>query len=142
MGSTHVILPSFTPAGVAKAIVGHQVTDSVLVPTMIQMLVDDPHTAEFDLSTVRYLIYGASPIAEALVERARKVFPSAGFTQAYGMTELAPVATLLLPADHGNPALRRAAGRAAPHVEIRIVDADDKRSLAARSVRSPSAATT
>ena len=42
-----------------------------------------------------HLIYGASPISQALLDRARKVFPAAGFTQAYGMTELSPVATLL-----------------------------------------------
>jgi acyl-CoA synthetase (AMP-forming)/AMP-acid ligase II len=40
------------------------------------------------------------------------------------MTELAPVATLLTPADHDDPALRRSAGRAAPHTEVRIVDPD------------------
>jgi acyl-CoA synthetase (AMP-forming)/AMP-acid ligase II len=52
--------------------------------------------------------------SEALLERARKMFPTAGFTQAYGMTELSPVATLLTPADHDDPTLRRSAGRAAP----------------------------
>jgi acyl-CoA synthetase (AMP-forming)/AMP-acid ligase II len=40
------------------------------------------------------------------------------------MTELAPVATLLTPADHDDPTLRRSAGRAAPHTEVRIVDPD------------------
>jgi acyl-CoA synthetase (AMP-forming)/AMP-acid ligase II len=41
------------------------------------------------------------------------------------MTELAPVATMLSPAAHTDPVLRRSAGRAAPHAEVRIVDADD-----------------
>jgi acyl-CoA synthetase (AMP-forming)/AMP-acid ligase II len=41
------------------------------------------------------------------------------------MTELAPLATFLRPEDHVDPVLRRSAGRAAPHVEIRIVDHDD-----------------
>ena len=125
VGSTHVIVPMFTPAGVMKAIAEHAATDALLVPTMIQMLVDDPAIGDFDLSSLDHLVYGASPISVALLERARKVFPSAGFTQAYGMTELSPVATLLQPADHDNPALRRAAGRAAPHVEVKIVDPDD-----------------
>jgi hypothetical protein len=35
-----------------------------------------------------------------VLDRARKALPEAGFAQAYGMTELGPVATLLLPADH------------------------------------------
>ena len=41
-----------------------------------------------------------------------KAFPGASFTQAYGMTELAPVATLLSPADHDEPACCASAGRA------------------------------
>jgi acyl-CoA synthetase (AMP-forming)/AMP-acid ligase II len=122
VGSTHVIVPMFSPVEVMRAIAGHHVTDGLLVPTMIQMLVDDPGVAEHDLSSLLHLIYGASPISEALLERARKVFPAAGFTQAYGMTELSPCATLLTPADHDNPLLHRSAGRAAPHVEVRIVD--------------------
>src|SRR5258707_860220 len=84
------------------------------------------HCADSDMSSLVHLVYGASPISEALLERARKVFPAAGFTQAYGMTELSPCATLLTPADHDNPALHRSAGRAAPHVEVRIVNPNDE----------------
>ncbi len=124
VSSTNVIVPFFNPADVMAAIALHQVTDALLVPTMIQMLVDDPAVGDHDMSSLLHLIYGASPISEALLKRARKVFPAAGFTQAYGMTELSPCATLLTPADHGDPALHRSAGRAAPHTEVRIVDAD------------------
>jgi acyl-CoA synthetase (AMP-forming)/AMP-acid ligase II len=124
-GSTHVIVPAFTPAGVAAAISEHKVTDTLLVPTMIQMLLDSPDAAGADLTSVRRVVYGASPISPTVLERARKRMESAGFVQAYGMTELAPVATLLSPSDHDDPALARAAGRAAAHVEVRIVDAED-----------------
>jgi acyl-CoA synthetase (AMP-forming)/AMP-acid ligase II len=51
--------------------------------------------------------------------------PGVRFTQAYGMTELAPMATFLRPAEHADPVLRRSAGRAGPNVEVRIVDLDD-----------------
>jgi acyl-CoA synthetase (AMP-forming)/AMP-acid ligase II len=123
--TTHVMVPAFTPAGVLAAIEKHQVSDALLVPTMIQLLVDDPDVASCDLSGVRHIVYGASPISETVLERARTVFPNAEFMQAYGMTELSPVATLLAPADHDEPGLRRSAGRAAPHGEVRIVDPDD-----------------
>lgn len=122
---THVILPMYSPGGVAKAISEHRVTFTVLVPTMIQMLVDDPHTADFDLSSLRFIGYGASPVPEALLERARKTIPNAGFGQVYGMTELAGCATFLSPSDHTHSATRRSAGRAQPHVELRIVDGDN-----------------
>ena len=122
LGGTHVMVPGFTPAGVAAAIQEHRVTDVLLVPTMIQMLVDSPDAADADLSSVRHLLYGASPISVALLERAAKRLPAAEFTQAYGMTELSPVTTILNPADHAVDRLRRSAGRAAPHSEVRIVD--------------------
>jgi acyl-CoA synthetase (AMP-forming)/AMP-acid ligase II len=120
-GCTHVIVPMFTPAAVAAAISEHKVTDVLLVPTMIQMLIDAPQIADADLTSVQRVIYGASPISAAVLERARKRLESAGFIQAYGMTELAPVATLLTPADHEDPALAQSAGRAAAHVEIAVV---------------------
>ena len=125
VGSTHVIVPMFNAAEVMDAITEYAITDALLVPTMVQMLVDDPAVGDHDLSSLQHLVYGASPISEAVLQRARAVFPAAGFTQAYGMTELSPVATLLTPADHDNPALRRSAGRAAPHTEVRIVDPHD-----------------
>ncbi len=126
LGGTHVILPSFTPTGVAGAVERHRITDALLVPTMIQMLVDDPGTRDADLSSLRHLIYGASPISSALLDRATALLPDCGFTQAYGMTELAPVATLRRPEDHAVEHLRRSAGRAAPHAEVRVVDPEDR----------------
>ena len=70
--------------------------------------------------------YGGSVISEALLHRAMARFPSAGFTQIYGMTELAPIITILTARDHlpdGNkPGLLRSAGRASLITEVRVVD--------------------
>jgi acyl-CoA synthetase (AMP-forming)/AMP-acid ligase II len=60
-----------------------------------------------------------------VLDRARKVFASAAFTQAYGMTELSPTTTILTDEDHGDPVLRRSAGRAAPYARVKIVDDRD-----------------
>jgi acyl-CoA synthetase (AMP-forming)/AMP-acid ligase II len=103
------------------AIARHRVTDMLLVPTMIQLLVDHPEARDHDLTSLRSVVYGASPISPAVLERAMKTVPGAEFTQAYGMTELSPVATILTPADHEAGHLR-SAGRAAPHAEVRVVD--------------------
>ncbi|HEY2205915.1 MAG TPA: AMP-binding protein [Pseudonocardia sp.] len=126
LGDTHVMVAGFTPRGVAEAVERDRVTDVLLVPTMVQLLVDSPDAAEADLSSLRHVLYGASPISEAVLERAARRLPTAEFTQAYGMTELSPVATLLGPAEHGVQRLRRSAGRAAPHSEVRIVDEEDR----------------
>ena len=123
--STHVFVPAFTPSGALKTLSEQKVTDTLLVPTMIQMLVDAPDARDYDLSNLTHIIYGASPMSPAVLERARALFSNATFMQAYGMTELAPVATVLLMADHEDPIHRSSAGRAAPHTEVMIVDEND-----------------
>jgi acyl-CoA synthetase (AMP-forming)/AMP-acid ligase II len=70
------------------------------------------------------VLYGASPIAASLLERIQAALPSLRLTQAYGMTELAPVATVLTNDDHQVEKLRRSAGRAAPHAEVIVADPD------------------
>ncbi|WP_216892206.1 long-chain-fatty-acid--CoA ligase [Nocardia alni] len=121
-GSSHVFLPAFAPEAVFEAIAAHQVTDALLVPTMLQILLDSPHFAEARLGSLRSILYSGSPMPRALLDRVQRAFPDVGLTQAYGMTELGPVATLLSPRDHADPAARESAGRVAPHTELRIVD--------------------
>jgi acyl-CoA synthetase (AMP-forming)/AMP-acid ligase II len=123
---TAVPMPRFDPVGVMRAIEEHRVKQLLLVPTMIQMVVDHPDVHRHDLSSVEALVYGASPISEALLERARKVFSTAAFMQAYGMTELSPTTTILSDEDHNDPSLRRSAGRAAPYARVKIVDPADE----------------
>jgi acyl-CoA synthetase (AMP-forming)/AMP-acid ligase II len=129
-GRTQVILPSFEPLSVLKAVDRHRIAGLRLVPVMLQMLLDHPYFSEFDLSCVRSVGYGASPITESLLRRAMALLPQAKFTQAFGQTELSPVTTLLGPQDHAlqgqRAGLLRSAGRAAPHAEIRVVDSDDR----------------
>ena len=122
IGATHVMVSNFTPTSVAEAIATHHVTDVLLVPTMVQRLVDSPDAEKSDLTGLRRMIYGGSPIAEALLHRTRERLPHIGLTQIYGMTENAATITMLTPLDHDDPALLRAAGRAEPHNEVRVVD--------------------
>ena len=129
-GATHVCVPMFTPAGVLQTIESEGVSAAVLVPTMIQMTVDHPDVAKHDLSSLKTVIYGASPISEAVIERAMRALPHADFYQAYGMTELAAMATLLRPEYHTVEGRKlgklRSAGRPAYCAEVRIVDGKGK----------------
>jgi long-chain acyl-CoA synthetase len=129
-GGSNVIIQGFTPDGVASAMQKERVTDVLLVPTMIQMLVDHPALAAYHLSSLKNIAYGASPISEAVLGRAMTALPNVQFTQAYGMTELSPIATLLHWKEHigdGRAKGRhRAAGRATLGCEVKIVDGDDK----------------
>ncbi|BBZ34571.1 long-chain-fatty-acid--CoA ligase [Mycolicibacterium confluentis] len=125
VGGTHVILPGFSAETVAAAVEQHQITDMFLAPTMIQMLVDSSAARAHDLSSLRHLLYGASPISQALLERTMRLLPLVKPLQAYGMTELSPTTTVLTAEDHQTPELLRSAGRAVPIAEVKVVDEDD-----------------
>ncbi|HYN38218.1 MAG TPA: long-chain fatty acid--CoA ligase, partial [Rhodospirillales bacterium] len=128
-GRVNVIIRTFTPDGALSAIEREKVTATLIVPTMIQMIVDHPafHTA--DLSSLKCIMYGASPISEVLLNRAMAGMPGTEFHQLYGMTELSPLATHLPWDQHTGEAAamknrQRACGRAAIGCEIEIVGPD------------------
>ncbi|HEX3610919.1 MAG TPA: long-chain-fatty-acid--CoA ligase [Sporichthyaceae bacterium] len=124
-GGTHVIVPSVDPVGVLTAIAENSITDLGLIPVILQMIVDNPALAEHDVSSVRSVAYGGSSITVSVLERAKKAFPAAGFTQVFGQTEAAPVLTRLGPEEHDDtnrPDLLRSAGRAMEHCEVLVVD--------------------
>jgi long-chain acyl-CoA synthetase len=127
---TNVMIKAFNPPAVMQAIARHRVTETLLVPTMIQMLVDDPALRSHDLSSLKRIIYGGSPMSEAVLDRAMAGLPQTHFCQAYGMTELSPIATILHWHEHigaGRAKGRhRAGGRAALGCEVRIVDPADR----------------
>ena len=68
VGATHVMVPRFEPVAVMQAIATEQVSDALLVPTMIQMLVDHPELPQHDMRSLRGVVYGASPIGEGLLD--------------------------------------------------------------------------
>ena len=130
-GGTNVIVRTFNPELVMTAIEKEKVTATLIVPTMIQMLVDHPLFQTADLSSLMRIMYGASPISEALLNRAMWGLPGTAFHQLYGMTELSPLATHLPWDQHTGEAAekknrQRACGRAAIGCEVRIVGADRK----------------
>lgn len=130
-GNTHSVIAAFSPELVLDTLERDRVTHLLLVPTMIQMLVDHPAMRQpRDLSALHTIIYGASPISEAVLERAMTALPGVSFVQAYGMTELSPLATIV-PSSYHAPEARelgksRSAGRASYCTEVRIVDPEDR----------------
>ena len=128
-GTAHVFLPQFEPAAALAAIEREQVTDVFLVPTMLRAMLADPQFDSARTASLERVVYGASPIDDALLDRAMDALPETGLVQAYGMTELSPIATMLGPEDHGATARAAgrcgAAGRPTIAAEIRVVDRDD-----------------
>jgi len=123
------IIPAFDPVAVLEAIQARGVTMGLLVPTMVNMVVNHPQAGDYDLSSLRDLYYGASPMPEAVITKALQMIPGTRFHHAYGQTEAAPVLTLLEPERHtfdGPLAGKMAScGQAVPGVEVRVCDEND-----------------
>jgi long-chain acyl-CoA synthetase len=129
-GATHVFLPIFDPEETMRAIESHRIDILVLVPTMLNMVVNHPNFDRYDLSSLKLVLYGASPMPLPLLRQAMDKLPCE-FVQGYGMTEVSGILTLLGFADHcfkdadREFAPVKSAGKAAPCVEIRVVDHED-----------------
>jgi long-chain acyl-CoA synthetase len=127
MGGTHVFVPGFTPQGTLDAIQQHRVTKTILVPTMINFLINYPGVQDCDTSSLEMILYGASPMPVDRLLAAVNIFGPI-LLQAYGMTETAPLLTSWRPEwlDFSeDPAARKrlsSCGREIPGVEVRIVD--------------------
>jgi acyl-CoA synthetase (AMP-forming)/AMP-acid ligase II len=128
VGAQHVIIPTFTPEHVLAAIQEHRVTGILLVPTMIHRLVTHPLLPKADLSSLQHILYGASPMPEETLRHAIRALPRCRFFQAYGQTELSPLATALTSEYHtfeGSTAGKlTSAGRAMSCCDVEVVDGE------------------
>ena len=75
VGAEQVVLPRFDAAAVLRTIEREEITHTVLVPTMLQMLLDAPGASEADLSSLRHIHYAASPISPELQARVLERLP-------------------------------------------------------------------
>ena len=122
-GARTVIMPAFEPNEFLRLLEAEKITAINLVPTMMQMLLQQPGIADRDLSTLRYVIYGASPMPQPVLARAMDIFGRERLFQYYGQTECPLCITVLRPEDHAGDRLR-SCGKACPDVELKLIDAN------------------
>src|SRR6266699_2122231 len=106
LGARHVFIPLFNPVQVLQAIQQEKITRTLLVPTMLNAVLNHPDVDQYDVSSLHNLIYGASPMPVELLKKGLEKWGKV-FRQGYGMTETAPLLTALDPLDHipdGTPA--------------------------------------
>jgi len=114
-----------------RAIERYRISTLVLVPAMINMVLNHPDRPSYDLSSLRRIVYGASPMPLPLLRQAMDTF-GCEFVQGYGMTEVSPLLTRLQNEDHrfenaDRPfAPVKSAGRPVMGVEVRVVDHNDR----------------
>lgn len=117
-----VTIKEFNPKDYLLVLSGQKISHVLVVPAMIGFLLAQPCARELDFSHLKLMAYGASPITDSVLQAAMEVF-NCDFSQIYGLTEVAGVATNLTPDDHRRGAdLLRSAGRPMPNTELRVVD--------------------
>lgn len=119
-GGTIIIERTADPATICKSLVAHQVTSMFAVPAMLDAVVHHPGFADLDLTALRTLVVGGSPVPERLLRTWAD--RDVAVQQGYGLTETAP-AVLKLSAEDG---IRKsgAAGRPQFLVDVRLVGLD------------------
>ena len=126
-GCTSIVHRDVDPGRIFADIPGHKVTTAFMVPALLQVLPMIPGASDVDFSSLKTVLYGASPITEQALVGSMGLL-KCDHAQVYGLTETTGAVTYLDPADHdpgGERAeLLRSAGKPVVGTEVRIVDED------------------
>jgi long-chain acyl-CoA synthetase len=137
LGATQVML-HFTPEKMMEVVQRAKPTGAGVPPTLINMMANHPKIGQFDLTSLRFIMYGGSPTPLGILQKAAKALPTK-YIHGYGITETSGITTLADPDDfyvEGTPeqlALTNNAGRAVPHINLAVVG-DDGRQLGKNKV--------
>jgi fatty-acyl-CoA synthase len=123
-GGTTAILSRFEPAEFLRSIARWKVTSLHLVPTMLAMMLNHTEIESADMSSLRTIVYGASPMPLPVIQRALELW-GPRFIQYYGQTEAPLFIARLDTMEHVGPGADRrllACGRPSVDCEIRLID--------------------
>ncbi len=118
LGGTAIVPDRFDPETYLALVERHRVTNSFVVPTMLERVVASRSLAERDVSSLRCLISGGAPLPSAVKERVLAAFGPA-LTEFYGATETR-IVTAIKSADLATH--DRSVGRPIPDVQLRVLD--------------------
>ena len=130
-GAVHCYLPAFSPTGFLQCVAENKVNATVTVPAMLMAIVGGNDLVNADISSIKTLIYGASPMAFEWIEKVAKGFPNVDFLNCYGLTEAAPDLTIF-EAQEFRTAIESgerkgivtSVGKPNSLVDLRVVDSD------------------
>ncbi|MFN8633007.1 MAG: fatty acid--CoA ligase [Chloroflexota bacterium] len=133
-GARCVITRQADPAEILRLIPVERITHTFVVPATLLFMLQVPGCRQTDFSSLKRIVYGASPCPLDLIRDAMATF-QCDFVQLYGLTETTGPVTALPPEDHdpdGSPRMR-SCGRPIAGSEIRVVG-DDGAALPAGEV--------
>jgi long-chain acyl-CoA synthetase len=131
-GGKGVIIKRFDFDDILGLVQKERVTHINMVPILLSWILDFPGLDSYDVSSIKYLSYAGAPMPAELMRRCIDKFGPI-FQQGYGLTEAAPLVTMLMQEDQsrleGPEELTRrisSAGRESLVTEVRLVDEDDR----------------
>jgi acyl-CoA synthetase (AMP-forming)/AMP-acid ligase II len=116
---TTVVAPRFEPGAFFRAVEAERITNVLLAPAMLRMLLDHGNPARHDLSSLVCIMYGGAPMTPRLLREVLDFFPC-GLMQGYGGSEAGQV-LYLSPDDHRAGRLE-SNGRPVPGVQVEVRD--------------------
>ena len=131
-GGAQTFLKKFDPTAFLQIVERERVTAVLLVPTMINYVVNHPEISKFDISSLKRIFYGGSPIPAELAKKSISTIPGCAFIQGYGQSESSPLLSVLTFTDHitdpADPRSKRltSCGRAVIGVEVEVFDENDQ----------------
>ena len=131
VGGTHVMIPEFEPKTVMALMEHERVTLTNMIPTMLNLMVNDNDMIKYDFSSLRMMLSGGAPIAPEVVRKIMDAF-GCDYVQTYGMTETSPYLTMSIlknylksyPEDEQFK-FKAATGRPVIFVQLKVVKDDD-----------------
>lgn len=129
-GNTFVLKEKFNPPDYLGTIEKEKVTILYAYPTMINAMINTQDAHRYELSTLRLVVYGGSPIPEVALEKAYSLF-RCDFLQRYGATECCGSAILVLSPEQHRLALTgekryrnrlQSAGKPSLGTKVRLLD--------------------
>ncbi len=134
-GTTVVVLPAFDVEAYLDVLEREGVTHTFLVPVMLNMLLASPTIGSRDLSRLNSVTIGGAPVSPARLRDAVDLFGPV-VNQGYGQGETTSMITYLSSEDvvrglEEDPDLLLSCGRPVFDTEVRVVDPEDARPLAA-----------
>ena len=124
-------LPNFEAAAWLDTVRREQISNAMLVPTMLVRIVEELSGKPADVPHLTSIAYGGARMPAGVLEQALEAFPETGFVNAYGLTETSSTIAVLGPDDHrdaiasDDPLVRArlgSAGRPVPGIEMEIRD--------------------
>ncbi len=131
-GGQHIMQRQFNPKAVLETIEKEGISCCMMVPTMINFILNEPNIDRYDLSSLQWIMVGGAPMSPA---NAKRMMQRLGcrYISGYGLTETSPLLTvgnikdtLATESDEVKVNYLTRTGLEAVGVDLRVVDTTGK----------------